>query len=279
MKKELLFSILMLISSIPGKATSGGKYNGYINFSDSKVRLKSGEIYKGIIELSDYKSDKGLKAVQFSIIIKQSLSGKALSFKELKKGSDIQESCWSLNYNCRSGSNAAKNIYSDTIMVLLYSTNLDELTNIRYRDLLNIVCEDVSSGAGGSAEIMIEKTVGAHCDGTNANIISKGSQQVIYTKKTPHVVKEIRLENYPNPFNPTTTIRYEIPDNISSETVPVVLKIYDILGREISTIDEENKEPGIYEIIFSGESFPSGTYIYSISAGEYSVTKKFVLLK
>jgi len=81
-------------------------------------------------------------------------------------------------------------------------------------------------------------------------------------------------QNYPNPFNPTTTIVYQIP----KESL-VRLKIFDILGREVSKLVDEVKSIGKYEIKFNGSGFASGTYFYQISAGEFIQTKKFILLK
>lgn len=81
-------------------------------------------------------------------------------------------------------------------------------------------------------------------------------------------------QNYPNPFNPTTTIKFSVP-NFQF----VTLKVYDILGREISTLVNEEKLPGNYEVEFNGSNLSSGIYFYRLSAGAYSQTKKLVLLK
>ncbi len=88
-------------------------------------------------------------------------------------------------------------------------------------------------------------------------------------------VKSFSLsQNYPNPFNPSTIIRYSIP-----KTGLVTLKVYDILGREVTTLVNENKTPGNYSVTFNGNNLSSGIYFYRISAGRYSETKKFILLK
>ena len=81
-------------------------------------------------------------------------------------------------------------------------------------------------------------------------------------------------QNFPNPFNPKTVIRYSLSSN--SE---VALKVYDILGREISTLVNENKQAGNYITEWNGEQFPSGIYFYKLQAGNFSETRKFVLLK
>ena len=85
------------------------------------------------------------------------------------------------------------------------------------------------------------------------------------------------LQNYPNPFNPVTRIKYIIPAGIK-ETV-ATLKVYDVIGREISTLVNEIKAPGIYEVSFDGNNLPSGVYFYRLQSGNYSEVKKFVLMK
>jgi len=81
-------------------------------------------------------------------------------------------------------------------------------------------------------------------------------------------------QNYPNPFNPSTTIKYSIP--VSSN---VSLKIFDVLGNEIATLINEYKLVGFHEIELSEVNLPSGIYFYRIISGEYSQTKKMILLK
>jgi len=79
---------------------------------------------------------------------------------------------------------------------------------------------------------------------------------------------------YPNPFNPSTTIQYHI-----SELSFVTLKIYDVLGREIATLVNEEKPTGNYEVEFDGSKLSSGIYFYRLQAGSFVETKKMVLIK
>jgi len=81
-------------------------------------------------------------------------------------------------------------------------------------------------------------------------------------------------QNFPNPFNPKTVVRYSIG---SESTVSV--RIYDITGKEIAVLVNENKQPGSYEVVWNAESYPSGVYFYRLSAGEFSEEKKMVLIK
>jgi len=81
-------------------------------------------------------------------------------------------------------------------------------------------------------------------------------------------------QNYPNPFNPTTKISWQSPVG-SHQT----LKVYDILGKEVATLVNEEKPAGSYEVIFDSANLSSGTYFYSLRAGDIFETKSMVLLK
>jgi hypothetical protein len=80
--------------------------------------------------------------------------------------------------------------------------------------------------------------------------------------------------NYPNPFNPTTTIKYQIPEHNL-----VSIKVFDILGNEIKTLIDREMSPGKYEVSFDASGFSSGIYFYQIKAGDFNQTKKMILLK
>ncbi len=87
--------------------------------------------------------------------------------------------------------------------------------------------------------------------------------------------ESIRLEqNYPNPFNPVTKISYTIP-----RTQYTILKVYDILGKEVKTLVNEIKQPGTYEVGFDGSNFASGVYFYRIESGEYFESRRMIILK
>jgi hypothetical protein len=82
------------------------------------------------------------------------------------------------------------------------------------------------------------------------------------------------IQNFPNPFNPSTTFKYQIP-----ELSFVTLKIYDVLGNEIEKLVNEVKPAGSYDIEFEATQLPSGIYFYRLQAGDYIETKKMVLMK
>ena len=82
------------------------------------------------------------------------------------------------------------------------------------------------------------------------------------------------FNNYPNPFNPTTNIKYQITNNKF-----VTLKIYDVLGKEVKTLVNENKPAGVYEVTWDASSNSSGVYFYKITAGNFTETKRMLLIK
>ena len=81
-------------------------------------------------------------------------------------------------------------------------------------------------------------------------------------------------QNYPNPFNPNTSIQFRIPENSF-----VSLKIYDMLGKEVGTLLNEEKDVGMYKVNFDASNLSSGIYFYSLKAGNFVQTKKMILMK
>lgn len=81
-------------------------------------------------------------------------------------------------------------------------------------------------------------------------------------------------QNYPNPFNPSTNIRYSL-----AERSNVTIKVYDILGNEVATLVNQVKEAGNHNVVFNAANLASGMYIYTINAGNFTATKKMMLLK
>lgn len=88
-------------------------------------------------------------------------------------------------------------------------------------------------------------------------------------------VNEFRIEqNYPNPFNPSTKISFNVPQESF-----VKVKVYDIIGNEITTLVNEVKSAGYYEVEFVAENLSSGIYIYQLRANDFIQTKKMILLR
>ena len=82
------------------------------------------------------------------------------------------------------------------------------------------------------------------------------------------------FDNYPNPFNPFTTVRYSIPEASFTS-----IKIYDALGNEVYSLVNETKQAGIYEVEFNASDLSSGIYYYTLHAGSFRETKKMILLR
>jgi len=94
------------------------------------------------------------------------------------------------------------------------------------------------------------------------------------------IVDEFKLfQNYPNPFNPTSKIKYSIPAVASGLSLSVTLKVYDVLGTEITILVNEEKPAGSYEVEYNASNLPSGVYFYQLNAGSFIETKKMILIK
>ena len=82
------------------------------------------------------------------------------------------------------------------------------------------------------------------------------------------------FSNYPNPFNPSTTIRFSIP-----EATNVKVSVFDALGREITTLVNEEMNPGNYNVDFNASNLSSGIYLYRIETSNFVQVKKMILIK
>ncbi|HJY63801.1 MAG TPA: T9SS type A sorting domain-containing protein, partial [Ignavibacteria bacterium] len=98
--------------------------------------------------------------------------------------------------------------------------------------------------------------------------------------KNTETAKEFMLyQNYPNPFNPKTKIRFNIPPLEGGRGRIVSLIIYDVLGREISTLINNQLQPGSYEIDFDASYLSSGVYFYRLVSEGYTLTRTMILIK
>ena len=114
--------------------------------------------------------------------------------------------------------------------------------------------------------------------GTNLSGVWKRQlSELTSVQETPptQIPKHFSLsQNYPNPFNPITIINYQIP-----KPGLVTLKVYDILGKEVTTLVNENKIAGTYDFTFNASRFTSGVYIYQLRVNDFVSGKKMILLK
>lgn len=111
--------------------------------------------------------------------------------------------------------------------------------------------------------------------------IIKMTKQLTGVIKTSTIVpiKYNLYQNYPNPFNPSTKINFDVPADVKYQEENVKITVSDILGREIEVLVNENLKPGTYEISWNGSKYPSGVYVYSLTAGSFTVSKKMILVK
>jgi hypothetical protein len=163
----------------------------------------------------------------------------------------------------------------------------------RYNGTGNNSDQPVSVLADTSGNIFV--TGSSIGNGSGYDICTIKYSQVVSIKPVSNSIpQQFKLyQNHPNPFNPSTKIRFsvpsgkfDIPSNVKRETSnpdksgqAVKIIIYDVLGNEISALVYENLKPGSYEVEFNGSNFPSGVYFYKLIAGNFSDTKKLVLIK
>lgn len=96
-----------------------------------------------------------------------------------------------------------------------------------------------------------------------------------FVEQWTNQIRDFQLDqNYPNPFNPTTTISFSV-----GKYGPTSIKVFNILGREVTSLVNEEKPPGTYLIMWNADKFPSGIYLYRLSAGGRTITKKMILLR
>jgi hypothetical protein len=145
-------------------------------------------------------------------------------------------------------------------------------------------------------DLGVKKCGATHCTGDPAialvkqsfgtDFVDMGVGRVITLSSTVVGVKEENgsqstipntfalYQNYPNPFNPTTAISYQLP-----AVSDVRLSVFDLLGREVATLVNEELSVGTHRATWDASTFPSGVYFYRLNAGSFSATKKLILMR
>jgi len=127
----------------------------------------------------------------------------------------------------------------------------------------------------GKTDIAIVSSVASGVDSLFVLYNLGGGTVGIQDQETVEIpTSHLLSQNFPNPFNPTTTIKFSIP-----EASVVTLKIYNILGEEVKTLVDEFKEIGNHSVQFNANNLASGMYLYRIQAGSFVETKKMILIK
>jgi hypothetical protein len=162
--------------------------------------------------------------------------------------------------------------------IICYDNGGNEIWSIRDHAQPGWVRNDLWGAAWDKEKYLITAGVARQYDGGKRYVVVQkwfvpGVTGVEHKPNTNPENYEL-YQNYPNPFNPTTTIRFTIPHRSN-----VTLKVYDMLGKEIATLVDEEKNPGSYEVKFDASNLPSGVYFYKIKAGEFTQTKKMILMK
>jgi len=135
-----------------------------------------------------------------------------------------------------------------------------------------------------SGGTLINDSVGYLCGGFTPIMLhtSRGIVTSLHID-TELPVSFVLHQNYPNPFNPTTTIKFQIPSSklgFGNWNLGFVsLKVFDVLGREVATLVNDNLQPGNYEVTFDATGLPSGVYYYRLTAGGFTRVRKMVLVR
>ncbi len=154
----------------------------------------------------------------------------------------------------------------------------------------------IGTGAVGSVvwqgnSVAISSDGSTFIEGGDGDNNSAGAVWVFYNSTvginpiSNEVPKKFSLsQNYPNPFNPSTKIKFDIPSVGQSHVFDTQLKIYDVLGKEVATLVNQQLKAGTYEVNWPATSgnasnFPSGVYFYKLVAGDFVATKKMILMK
>lgn len=109
---------------------------------------------------------------------------------------------------------------------------------------------------------------------TAAIVVTSGSPNSVRNDGGVTVKGFALNQNFPNPFNPSTTLSFSLP--LSGMTT---LKVYDIIGKEVATVIDEELAAGLYSVPFNASHLPSGVYFYTLQSGNYRMTKKMSLVK
>ncbi len=217
-------------------------------------------------------------AVGFSVIF----DAAALTFKETTLGKDAQTATLHSNSSLAAGGHvgvalalpAGQHFSAGRLqlarVVFMVNPNYAGATRVDLGDQ-SVTREVVDAGANPLPAIW---------SSANVTITAASSVQ----DRTVSLPLSFELsDNYPNPFNPETTIAYGIPAQ-TSDKVQVLLRIYSVQGQMVRTLVDEQKAPGRYRVVWNGrnergERLTSGVYLYTIIAGEFKATRKMAMLK
>src|SRR4030095_12690895 len=174
------------------------------------------------------------------------------------------------------GNNSVGTTSSDSTFIYTVSSGLwsvlPSVKPTQSHNISNSVCarffgDTVRIFACGGTETAITATTSFHLIGCGSLV---GITPISGTIPSSYVLSQ----NYPNPFNPTTNIKFSLP-----KAGNVKMVVFDILGREVTTLVNEFKSAGNYIVDFNAANFASGVYFYNLRVNDFSETKKMLLIK
>jgi hypothetical protein len=134
--------------------------------------------------------------------------------------------------------------------------------------------DDLIADKYGVVEIYPEGSPPLLLTGMIINGVKYGNIVVVDELNKSNLSEYMLANNYPNPFNPSTLIKFYLP-----EATFVKFTVFDVLGNEVRVLINEEKESGFHEILFDGSNLPSGVYFYNLQTSKYSEMKKMILIK
>ena len=251
-------------------------YNGQNHLMEKRQFMYSeNEVMDSTITTFEYQGNKLYREYvnkNYLVFSVHNLSRKTYTYNESDKPKNIVEE----NYNDQT--QQWEKVYRYLYVYDEETGFLTQLIKHFLGDNFSVVLEKttyVNDSDGNILEEIFEKREGEGEMKKLYRDIYSYSFPTMVEQKSPIVVSSTQLEkNYPNPFNPTTTIHYQI-----ANAGVVNLKVYDVLGKEIATLVNEKKDVGKYSINFNASHLPAGIYFYRLQSGEFVETKKMVLLK
>ncbi|MGE5436946.1 MAG: T9SS type A sorting domain-containing protein [Syntrophothermus sp.] len=206
----------------------------------------------------DLKNNKSIKS-KTSLIVSTFLAGMYLNQNEYDKANEIYDEIINLfNQNDYYAVNAR---FEKLFAALHYKKDFS---------LANDMLDEIKSVKSDDTDYLIRLATAEYLlTGSIQNFPKKGLRN-----ESGRINHAALFNNYPNPFNPSTTISYQIPS-----FGRVTLKVYDILGREVASLVDEYKSEGKYSVQFNASNLPSGIYVYELKSNNFVSSKKLLLVK
>ena len=225
-------------------------------FGSQRIGASGGNVPLNLM----FQGSVGLAGLQLTIVS----TSVAIRFSDIERGESVMDaSAWGFDYSISRG--------GDTLRAVFWSRNGRGLTEATYGGLLRI---NVSALSKEPCSLVLKEVQSVLADGqgSSANIVigSPASVDIVIDAK----MKARLSQNFPNPCNPSTLIRYVVP-----EEGHVTIRVYNTLGEEMRTVIDDVMAAGEFEAVFSMEGLPSGVYFYRFSGSGFENVRKMTFLK